>query len=496
MHPCRFWVAVLTGCAAACRGPPANCKSPNKLLRVLRSSLSHNAAVYLPGSDGFDSVITRWSELKTPAADIVVVPATEDDVAYTVYQAHECGLPILAFNGVHGASTTLGRMDRGIAISLSQLSTVTVAQDGKTVIIRGGASSKAVTDALWAAGKQTVTGTCECVSYLGPALGGGHGWLQGHHGLIADQIISMDVVLANGVQRTIDPSSELWWAMKGAGHNFGIVTSVTAKVYDIEARDWATETLVFSGSKVEAVYEAANRYLANLPPDVINWSYWLNMPDVDPDKPIILFYIIQEGVSAVDPVYVDPFRAIGPISAEAQKGTYRDLAAWTGIALDSPPCQKAGFANPRFPIYLPEYNVAAQKEAYDAFAATVGGPDSPYSNSIFMFEGYPQQGVREVDSKSTAFAFRNDSLLVSPLLTYAPVGKAFDDHTEQIGNHLRDILFRRSGHKDLHAYVNYAYGNEKSENWYGAEEWRRGRLRGLKDKYDREGRFSFFGPIE
>jgi FAD/FMN-containing dehydrogenase len=130
-----------------------------------------------------------------------------------------------------------------------------------------------------------VTGTCECVSYMGPALGGGHGWLQGHHGIIADQILTMNVVLADGTFKMIDQRSDLFWAMKGAGHNFGIVTSVTAKIYDIEHRDWAIETLVFSGDQVGEVYQAANEHLLRKQPvGVINWSYWLNNPDADPNN--------------------------------------------------------------------------------------------------------------------------------------------------------------------------------------------------------------------
>lgn len=131
---------------------------------------------------------------------------------------------------------------------------------------------------------QLVTGACECVSYLGPGLGGGHGWLQGRHGLIADQFDSMNIVLANGTVATIDSNSDLWWAVRGAGHNFGIVTSVTSKIYDIEHEDWAIEIVTFSGDKVEELYDAANKYLlknGTQPVDVINWSYWFNKPDAD-----------------------------------------------------------------------------------------------------------------------------------------------------------------------------------------------------------------------
>jgi hypothetical protein len=75
--------------------------------------------------------------------------------------------------------------------------------------------------------------------------------------------------------------------MQGAGHNFGIVTSVTSKVYDIVAPKWAIETIIFSGDKVEAVYEAANKYILQggaQSADIINWSYWLNDATLDANK--------------------------------------------------------------------------------------------------------------------------------------------------------------------------------------------------------------------
>lgn len=126
------------------------------------------------------------------------------------------------------------------------------------------------------------------MSYLGPGLGGGHGWLQGRYGLVSDQFVSMNIVLGNGSLITVDTHSELFWAMKGAGHNFGIVTSMTSKIYDIKHPNYAMETLIFSGDQVEAVYKVANeQWLTNgkaMPVDLINWSYWYFDPATDPHK--------------------------------------------------------------------------------------------------------------------------------------------------------------------------------------------------------------------
>ncbi|KAK0625079.1 hypothetical protein B0T17DRAFT_260752 [Bombardia bombarda] len=403
------WPKASTLVVAALWALGASCLPSTIDPRLLAARCSNTTKIYLQGSSQFNETSERWSVLGAPKVNLVVVPGTENDVAEIVRLADRYNVPFLAYNGVHGSITTLDKMDYGIEIYLGQLSGVEIASDGKTATISGGTNSKVVTDTLWAAGKQTVTGTCECVSYLGPALGGGHGWLQGRHGLIADQFLSMNVVLANGTLATIDAQSDLWWAMKGAGHNFGIVTSVTVKIYPLEQTNWAIETLMFTGDKVEAVYQAANDHLlknGTQPADLHNWSYWFNLPDVDPNGPVIAMYIIQEGVTAVSPAYTQPFRALGPFSTTPQSGTYRDLAGWVGISLASPPCQKAGLANPRFPIYLARYNTTAQRQVYDLFASATTAPSSPFLDSLFMFEGYSTLGVAAVDAASSAFAYR------------------------------------------------------------------------------------------
>lgn len=97
----------------------------------------------------------------------------------------------------------------------------------------------------------------------------------------------MNIVTADGNLKTIDAKSDLWWAMQGAGHNFGIVTSVTSKIYDVQYTNWAIETIIFSGSKVEALYNAANEvFIKNGMQNakIHNWSYWQNDASLDSEK--------------------------------------------------------------------------------------------------------------------------------------------------------------------------------------------------------------------
>lgn len=134
---------------------------------------------------------------------------------------------------------------------------------------------------------EAVTGTCECVGVTGAMLGGGHGTLQGQYGLLSDQLISARVVLANGTAVTAskDENPDLFWALQGAGHNFGIVTEFTYKIYDARVNDtWILEELVFTGDRLEELFEVHNRLMESQPPELVLWAFLNLIPEIDPVK--------------------------------------------------------------------------------------------------------------------------------------------------------------------------------------------------------------------
>ncbi|KAJ6784036.1 hypothetical protein PWT90_00323 [Aphanocladium album] len=467
-------------------------------VQELARRLSPAAHVLLPHDKGFEDASRRWNIIDEPRPGVVVIPGVASDVAETVKYANAHNTSFLAVGGQHGATSTLGKLQGGIEIALGSLNSVEVSEDGQTAKVGGGTLSKTVIDALWAAGKQTVTGTCECTSLLGPGLGGGHGWLQGHHGLIADQFLSMDVVLADGSARTVDAASDpdLWWALRGAGHNFAIVTSVTLKVFDIQHRDWARETMIFTGDKIEQVYQTMHDSIfkgGQQDIDVVVWSYMLSIPEIDAANPVVIVYLLQEGVTAVDAKHSAALKKLGPVSVEDTPGTYVDLAAWTMISMDDIPCQKLGVNNLRFPLYLDTYNVGAMRKAYNMFADALRATPE-FAHSILLFENYPVQGLRKPASKDSAFAFRGDSILVAPLINFPPGNKDLDGKAVVLGEGLRATLHEASGRDTMHTYVNYAY-RDSSEEMYGAEAWRQQKLARLKAKYDPHGRFNFYNPV-
>jgi FAD/FMN-containing dehydrogenase len=95
------------------------------------------------------------------------------------------------------------------------------------------------------------------VGLLGPGLGGGHGRLEGQYGLVSDNFINLNVVLASGEAIKVNAKShaDLFWAMKGAGHNFGIVTSFQMNIHPRLVDTWHYHNYVWSEDKLETVFE-------------------------------------------------------------------------------------------------------------------------------------------------------------------------------------------------------------------------------------------------
>ncbi|RWA09270.1 hypothetical protein EKO27_g5840 [Xylaria grammica] len=422
----------------------------------LADRLSPGALIYSPGSDGFTQATSRWSVYEAPNISLVVVPSVENDVAETVKYANQNNLPFIAVSGGHGAIITESRVQNGIEIWMNQLNTVEI--DGYVARVDGGALTKTVSHALWQAGKQTV--------------------------------------LASGDIKTIDRTCDLWWAMQGAGHNFGIVTSVSVKIYDIQYPDWAYEMFTFTGDKVEGLFDNLNVHLLRNgwpPVNIVNFAIFKRVPEIDV-KPIIYLWIFQEGATSVDSAYSKPFHHLGPSATGVGSGTYLDVPRWLGWDSDAPSCQNSGLANTRFPIDIRSYNVQAVRKAYDLFTdVTQKIPE--LNGSRFLFEGYSLQGVKAVPGESTAYAFREDNLLVAPVISWTPSGPDIARKATDFGKRLRQIIYEGTGRSELHSYVNYAFGDETPQNWYGYERQRQQRLLGLKNNYDPDRKFSFYAPI-
>lgn len=309
-------------------------------------------------------------------------------------------MPFLAIGGGHGTSSALNSIHGGIGIWLRGLLGVEIAgTNGSEAIIQGGTQSGEVIQALWSQGKQAVTGGCDCTGFTSPMLGGGHGWLQGRYGLLTDNLLSARLMLGNGTAITVSDTqhSELFWGLRGAGHNFGIVTSVRYRIYDrIPEQDgFATATFTFTQDKLEDVFTIANGWLKakNRPVELTHFGTIAIDPAVD-SKPVIVFLVYWQG-GAIPKEYTDPLNALKPVSVAEEHVDLLGANSITGASYDGPACAK-GVSHQTYPVNLYEWNLTNLRRVLEIYAEL----PAALSNSVMLLEGFATNRVDEIPKNS------------------------------------------------------------------------------------------------
>lgn len=443
---------------------------------------------------------------------------TEYTLTCQVRFANTHAIPFIAFSGGHGGISSLAGVKNGIQVHMRRLNSIKVSQDGTYATIGGGAKGKEVRNALWEIGKWTVHGVCECVGLTAVALGGGHGLLQGRYGLLSDQIISLEMILANGTAIQVSSSSnpDLFWAVQGAGHSFGIVTSINYRIYDIpdseeEGRIWSYEVLVWeaTAANVKSVYGVAKELLEiGTQPDGLLMYGVLGMDPGGSGKVVIMHHIVYSGPLTALSRFTAPYHALNItlLSSTSEEGTYLDVPRFIRVDESGIPCRMSdvvpGAGVLRFPVDVHTYNLDALAEMTKKFIDLIHSRED-FAGSFVMVEQYPTRAVRAADRSKSAIPWRDNVLLIAPALLYPALDmtstppKPNDELAElalRSGEQLRRILVDGAKHTGGHfSYVNYAYGGEHEKEVYGEENIEK--LKKLKKIYDPNGRFKFYAPI-
>ncbi len=234
-----------------------------------------------PEDDGFDDARFGFNRIVDRRPAVIASCADAADVRAAVAFASERGLEIAVRGGGHsmaGFSTVEG----GLVIDLSSLRYVRVDPEARTAAVGGGATAGDLDHATSAFGLATPGATVSSVGMAGFTLGGGIGYLNRAHGLALDNLLGADVVLADGslVRADAEHEPELFWALRGGGGNFGVVTELRYRLHPVSA--------VTGGPMLWPVEDAARvmrcfrEWLPAQPRDIYAFLLFLTAPPVDP----------------------------------------------------------------------------------------------------------------------------------------------------------------------------------------------------------------------
>jgi FAD/FMN-containing dehydrogenase len=201
-------------------------------LRNLRNNL--DGQLILPGEPGYDTSRTVWNAMVDKRPMAIVQCAGTSDVVAAVRAARELDLEIGVRCGGHGIAGLAVPQD-GLMIDLHRMATVTVDPAGRRAWVSGGALLGALDRAAQRYGLATTAGNVSHTGVGGLTLGGGMGWLARQYGLACDNVISYDVVTADGdvVRASRDEHPDLYWGLRGGGGNFGVVTRFEFQLHDV-----------------------------------------------------------------------------------------------------------------------------------------------------------------------------------------------------------------------------------------------------------------------
>ena len=238
----------------------------------------------VPGDPGYDAARAVYNGMidKHPAA----IARCRDvaDVITCVRFGRDHGIELAVRGGGHNAAG-LGVADDALVIDLSLLRSTTVDPENRTVRADAGCTWGDVDHATGAFGMATPSGFLASTGVAGLTLGGGIGYLTRRFGLTVDNLLSADVVLADGRLVTASPGShsDLFWALRGGGGNFGIVTSFTFRCHDIgEAGTVIAGPVFYDLADVGEVMRWYRELIPSLPEELSGWIGLLTVPPVPP----------------------------------------------------------------------------------------------------------------------------------------------------------------------------------------------------------------------
>ncbi|OBG93149.1 hypothetical protein A5697_05670 [Mycobacterium sp. E3251] len=268
-----------------------------------------------------DGVPLIWNGAVQHRPALIVRAESPGDVQQTIRVARDRGMRLSVLGGGHDWA---GRAvcDGGLVIDMSGMRSVTVDSGARVATVGGGVIAADLIDAVAPYGLVAATGNCGGVGITGLTLGGGYGPLNGRFGLASDNLLGAEVVLADGriVKADATHEPELFWALRGGGGNFGVVTSMRVQLHPLDRLIGGM--ILFPWSQGATVWRGLDEVLSTAPDEWTVLSGLMSGPD---GNPAVFLAPAWSGDLLSGQAAVDALTKLGtPLSGQVAPMTYRE----------------------------------------------------------------------------------------------------------------------------------------------------------------------------
>ena len=249
------------------------------MLQEFRTQLetSVRGKLISPNSDEYDAARKVYNGMIDKHPKLIVRCTDTADVIATVKFAKENNL-LLAVRGGGHSGAGLGLCDGGVVADLSTMKGIRVDPTSKTVWVEGGCTWGDVDHATHAFGLAVPSGIVSTTGVAGLTLGGGHGYLTRKYGLTIDNLLEADIVLADGrlVTANAENYPDLFWAIRGGGGNFGVVTSFLFQAHPVSTV--VAGPMLWNLDRAAEVMQWYREFIVNAPEDMYGFFKFLKVP--------------------------------------------------------------------------------------------------------------------------------------------------------------------------------------------------------------------------
>jgi FAD/FMN-containing dehydrogenase len=362
-----------------------------------------DGAVVTSGA-AYEETCRVWNGAVTSRPAVVVRAKAVQDLQAAVRVAVEHGVPLSVRSGGHDWAGRCLR-DDGLVIDLTGMDQVEVDPGRRVASAGGGSTAASVIAAAEPHGLTAVTGTVGSVGMAGLSLGGGYGPLNGHFGLVADNLLGADVVLADGTAVSVDDETEpeLFWAIRGGGGNFGVVTSMRIRLHAV--RQVLAGMIGYELRQAASVLTSLDDMLAGAPDELTVQTVILTGLDGEPG--LFLRPLWSGDLSAGEPPIKQLERLGSPVFSQVEAMTHgqavrqNDAQGVTGNHVTART------------LWLPGFTRGAAAGLIDA------GLTLPSMQSGIVVHDFHGAAAR-VPVESTAFGLRRRHLMVEVIGWWQP----------------------------------------------------------------------------